>query len=139
MGCEVIGCSVDSHFTHMEYTKKDRKMGGIGKMDIPLLADVTKNITKMYGCMIEDGEDAGLAFRATYIIDGNGMIRHMSMNDLPVGRSIDEVMRLVKAFKYTDEHGEVCPASWKPGAPTMVPNPDSDKTMQYWEKEHGKV
>jgi alkyl hydroperoxide reductase subunit AhpC len=112
----------------MEYTKKDRKKGGIGKMDIPLLADTTKSIAKNYGCLIEHGDDAGLAFRATYIIDGNGMIRHISINDLPVGRNVDEVLRLVKAFKFTDEHGEVCPASWKPGAPTMVANPDSEKT-----------
>jgi alkyl hydroperoxide reductase subunit AhpC len=86
----------------MEYAKKDRKKGGIGKMDIPLVADVTKSIARSYGCLIEDGDDAGVAFRATYIIDGNGIVRHISMNDLPVGRNVDEVLRMVKAFKYTD-------------------------------------
>lgn len=134
----MIGCSIDSQFTHMEYTKKDRKKGGIGKMDIPLLADVTKSIARSYGCLIEDGPDAGVAFRATYIIDGNGILRHMSMNDLPVGRNVDEFLRMVKAFKYTDEFGEVCPASWIPGGATMEANPDSEKTAEYWEKEHGK-
>jgi len=82
----------------MEYTKKDRKKGGLGKMDIPLIADVTKDLARAYGCLIEDGEDAGVAYRATYIIDGKGILRHMSIGDLPVGRSVDEVLRLVKAF-----------------------------------------
>lgn len=122
----------------MEYTKKDRKKGGLGKMDIPLVADVTKEIAKSYGCLIEDGDDAGVAFRATYIIDKNGVVRHISINDLPVGRSIDETLRLVKAFQYTDEFGEVCPASWKPGAATLQADPESAMTAEYWEKEHGK-
>jgi alkyl hydroperoxide reductase subunit AhpC len=70
-GAEVIGCSIDSQFTHMEYTKKDRKKGGLGKMDIPLLADVSKNIVKKYGIMIDEGDECGVAFRATFIIDAN--------------------------------------------------------------------
>lgn len=94
-GCEVIGVSIDSQFSHMEYTKKDRKKGGLGKMDIPLVADVTKSIAKAYGCLIDHGDDNGVAFRATYIIDKNGVVRHISINDLPVGRNIDEVLRLV--------------------------------------------
>jgi peroxiredoxin (alkyl hydroperoxide reductase subunit C) len=98
INCEVIGCSVDSQFTHMEYTKKDRKAGGLGKMDIPLVADVTKMISRAYGCLIEEGENAGVACRATFIIDPKGIVRHVSMNDLPVGRSVEETMRLVKAF-----------------------------------------
>ena len=109
----------------MEYCKKDRKKGGLGKMEIPLIADITKDISKKYGCYIEDGPDAGVAFRATYIIDGNGVLRHISMNDLPVGRSVDEIIRLVKAFQYTDEYGEVCPASWQPGKKTMHADPAS--------------
>jgi alkyl hydroperoxide reductase subunit AhpC len=137
IGAEVVGVSIDSKFTHMEYCKKDRKKGGLGKMDIPLLADVTKSISKNYGCLIDEGEDAGVAFRATYIIDGNGILRHQSISDLPVGRNVDEVLRLVKAFKYTDEFGEVCPASWKPGQATIVPDEvDSAKNAEYWEKEH---
>ena len=135
---QVIACSIDSHFCHKEWTKKDRKKGGLGEMQIPMLADVSKQISKDYGCLIEDGPDAGVSFRATYIIDGNGVLRHISMNDLPVGRNADEVLRLVHAFQYTDEYGEVCPASWKPGAATMHADPDSKKTEEYWEKEHGK-
>ena len=82
----------------MEYTKKDRKKGGLGKMDIPLIADVDKEISKIYGCLINSGEDSGVAFRATYIIDPKGIVRHISISDLPVGRNVDEVLRLVKAF-----------------------------------------
>jgi alkyl hydroperoxide reductase subunit AhpC len=117
----------------MEYTKKDRKKGGLGKMDIPLLADVSKNIVKKYGIMIDEGDDCGCAFRATFIIDASGIVRHISINDLPVGRNIDEILRLVKAFKHTDEFGEVCPAAWKPGKKTMHADVDSAKTQEYWE------
>ena len=138
IGCEVVGASVDSVFSHMEYTKKDRKKGGLGKMDIPLLADVTKELAKAYGCLCDVGDDKGVTYRATYIIDKNQILRHYTISDLPVGRSVDEVLRLVKAFQYTDEYGEVCPSGWKPGAPTMVADPNSDKTAQYWESEHGK-
>ena len=95
----------------MEYTLKSRKEGGLGSMDIPLISDLNKEIAKAYGCLCEDG-DVGVAYRATYIIDKEGILRHISISDLPVGRSVDEVIRLVKAFQYTDEFGEVCPASW---------------------------
>ena len=108
----------------MEYTKKDRKKGGLGPMNMPLLSDLTHQIAKDYGCLIESGGDSGIAFRATYIIDDKGVLRHISISDLPVGRNVDEVIRLVKAFKYTDEHGEVCPASWVPGKATMKPGDD---------------
>lgn len=93
--CEVVGCSIDSQYTHMEYCKKDRKKGGLGNMDIPLLADVNKHIAISYGALIPED---GIALRATYIIDDKGILRHMSINDLPVGRNVDEVLRLVKAF-----------------------------------------
>ena len=136
IGAEVIGVSIDSQFSHMEYTKKDRKIGGLGKMDIPLVADVTKSIARSYGCLIEGGEDAGVAFRATYIIDKNLKVRHISISDLPVGRNVDETLRLVKAFQYTDEFGEVCPASWRPGKKTMHADPSSAKTQEYWETAH---
>ena len=78
-------------------------------MEIPLLADVNHQIAVAYGCLLAE---EGVAFRATYIIDGKGILRHMTISDLPVGRNIDEVLRLVKAFQYTDEFGEVCPAKW---------------------------
>ena len=81
-------------------------------MGIPMVSDITKQIAKDYGCLIEDGDDAGVAFRATYIIDKEGILRQYSINDLPVGRNVDEVLRLVKGYQYTDEHGEVCPSGW---------------------------
>eukprot|EP00350_Pseudokeronopsis_sp_OXSARD2_P009119 CAMPEP_0170550116 /NCGR_PEP_ID=MMETSP0211-20121228/8174_1 /TAXON_ID=311385 /ORGANISM="Pseudokeronopsis sp., Strain OXSARD2" /LENGTH=82 /DNA_ID=CAMNT_0010856453 /DNA_START=264 /DNA_END=512 /DNA_ORIENTATION=- len=82
----------------MEYTKKDRKKGGLGKMNIPMLADVNKKLISAYGCMIDEGDEKGVAYRATYIIDDKGILRHMTIGDLPVGRNVDEVLRLVKAF-----------------------------------------
>ena len=124
MGCELIACSVDSKFSHMEYTLKSRKDGGLGPMDIPLLADINKTIAKSYGCLCEDGDQ--VAYRATYIIDDKGKVRHSSINDLPVGRNPDEYLRLVKAFQFTDKHGEVCPANWQPGAKTMIPDPSKN-------------
>ena len=136
-GCEVIGCSVDSHFTHMEFCMKPRKKGGLGDMDIPMVSDITKQIVKDYGIYIEKGKNAGTAFRGTFIIDKTGIIRHISINDLQVGRNTDEVLRLVQAFQYTDLHGEVCPAKWKPGKVAMVPG-DKDKTKEYWEEIHDK-
>lgn len=106
----------------MEYTIKPRSSGGLGPMTIPLVSDLNKEISKAYGCLCEDG-DVGVSYRATYIIDANGIVRHSSINDLPVGRNPDEYLRLVKAFQYVDNHGEVCPANWQPGQKTMIPDP----------------
>lgn len=120
---EVIGVSVDSKFSHMEYTLKSRKEGGLGPMDIPLVSDINKEISKAYGCLCDVGDDTGVSYRATYIIDTKGNVRHVGINDLPVGRNPDEYLRLVKAFQYVDAHGEVCPANWQPGHKTMIPDP----------------
>lgn len=133
--CEVISCSVDSHFTHMEYANKPRAQGGLGQMDIPMLSDLTKSISNDYGVLTPDG---AISFRGTFIIDKSGILRHSSINDLPVGRNPDETLRLVKAFQYVDEHGEVCPANWKPGAKTMDASHTSEKTKAYWADEHAK-
>merc|ERR1719486_121056 len=139
IGCQVVGCSIDSHFTHCEYTKKPRNQGGLGPMQIPMVSDITKSIARSYGALIEEGDDAGVAFRATFIIDREGILRHASISDLPVGRNVDETLRLVNAFMYTDEHGEVCPSGWKaPGDATMVPDHASKKLEDFWAKEHDK-
>ena len=135
-GAEIIGCSVDSQFTHMEYCMKPRKNGGLGDMDIPMIADLSKQIAKDYGSLVDHGKHNGCALRATYIIDKEGIIRHISQNDLPVGRNTDEILRLVQAFQYTDEHGEVCPAKWKPGKKAIIPDKSNDKTVKYWEEIH---
>ena len=136
--CEVIGCSGDSQFVHMEYTSKPRARGGLGPVKMPLMADSSHKIAKAYGAYISDGDEEGVCLRSTYIIDANGVIRHISQNDLPVGRNVEEVLRLVQAFQYTDIHGEVCPSGWKKGAKTMVPDHKSEKTQKYWEEEMAK-
>ena len=133
MDCQVIACSIDSHFTHREWTLKPREKGGLGPMNIPMLSDLSHQISRDYGCLIEDGEDAGVSFRATYIIDGNGILRHMCINDLPVGRNADEYIRLVQAFQFTDKYGEVCPANWRPGKKTM--KADVSGNDEFWKDE----
>ncbi|XP_046583294.1 peroxiredoxin-2-like isoform X1 [Haliotis rubra] len=120
INCEVLGCSTDSVYSHLAWINTPRKQGGLGNMKIPLLADKTMEISLKYGCL---KEDEGVAFRGLFIIDDKGNLRQMTINDLPVGRSVDETLRLVQAFQFTDKHGEVCPAGWKPGADTMKPDP----------------
>ncbi|KAK6635621.1 FAD-dependent monooxygenase prx3 [Polyplax serrata] len=123
---EVIGCSTDSHFSHLNWTTVSRKSGGIGQIKYPLLSDFTKKISRDYGVLLED---LGASLRGLFIIDGKGTIRHMSVNDLPVGRSVEEVLRLVKAFQFNDKHGEVCPASWQPDKESIKPNVKDSKTF----------
>ncbi|KAK2716082.1 peroxiredoxin-4-like [Artemia franciscana] len=125
----VVACSVDSHFTHLAWMNTNRKEGGLGPLNIPLLSDITHKIAKDYGVFLED---AGHSLRGLFIIDDKGVLRQITMNDLPVGRSVDETLRLVQAFQYTDKHGEVCPAGWKPGSDTIVPHP-TDK-LKYFGK-----
>ncbi|XP_066140345.1 peroxiredoxin-1 [Euwallacea fornicatus] len=120
----VIGCSTDSHFSHLAWVNTPRKQGGLGPMNIPLLADKSQSIAKAYGVL---DEDSGIAFRGLFIIDPKGILRQVTINDLPVGRSVDETLRLVQAFQFTDEHGEVCPAGWKPGKKTIKPEVDASK------------
>ena len=115
---------------------KPREKGGIGPMSFPLVSDLQKSIASDYGCLLEHSADAGVALRATYIIDENGVLRHFSINDLPVGRNVDEVLRLVKGFQHTDKHGDVCPSGWEPGKKTMVADHESDKLTQFWATVH---
>jgi len=121
-GAEVIGISCDSVNSHLSYVKTDQKAGGVGPLNIPLVADKTHSIARSYGVL---KEDEGIAFRGLFIIDGKGKIRQITVNDLPVGRSVDETIRLLQAFAFTDEHGEVCPANWKPGKETLPPKRES--------------
>ncbi|XP_066455898.1 peroxiredoxin-4 isoform X1 [Eleutherodactylus coqui] len=128
---EVVACSVDSQFTHLAWINTPRKQGGLGPMKIPLLADLTHQIAKDYGVYLED---QGHTLRGLFIIDDKGVLRQITMNDLPVGRSVDETLRLVQAFQYTDKHGEVCPAGWKPGSETIIPDPAGK--LKYFDKQH---
>ena len=138
IGCQVIGASVDSQFSHFEYCQKPAKKGGLGDLKIPLIADITKTIARIYGALITRGPNAGVACRATFIVDGKGILRHASYNDLPVGRNVEEVLRLVQAFQYVDTHGEVCPSKWKPGAKTMKADHKPGANDKYWSDEHAK-
>lgn len=133
--CEVIACSVDSHFSHMEWANKPRDQGGLGGMDIPILSDLTKEIGMDYGVLTPQNN---IAFRGTFIISDTGILRHLAVNDLPVGRSVDEYLRLVKAFQHSDKHGEVCPAGWDEGKATMKPSHDEAVTKAYWKDELAK-
>ncbi|XP_071801265.1 peroxiredoxin-2-like [Asterias amurensis] len=130
---DVVAVSVDSQFTHLAWMNTPRKKGGLGPMSIPLLSDLTHQISKDYGVLLED---LGHTLRGLFIIDGNGVLRQITMNDLPVGRSVDETLRLVQAFQYTDKNGEVCPAGWKPGSDTIIPHPE-DK-LKYFSKQKDK-
>lgn len=120
----VIAASTDSHFSHLAWINTPRKQGGLGQMNIPLLADKSTQIARDYGVL---DEASGVPFRGLFIIDPKGILRQITINDLPVGRSVDETLRLVQAFQYTDEHGEVCPANWTPGKKTMKPDPSGSK------------
>ena len=134
LDCELIGCSIDSKFSHKEWASKPRKEGGLAPCKLTLLSDVSHDVARDYGVMIDSGEDKGLAFRANFIIDPEGILRHFSVNDLPVGRSIDETFRLVEAFQFAAKYGEVCPAKWKPGKATIAPD-NAEKLQKYWQEE----
>lgn len=128
INAQIIGVSVDSQFTHLAWINTPKKQGGLGGCNYPLVADLDKCIARDYGVLL----DAGIALRGLFIIDPSGTIRHSTINDLPVGRNVDETIRVIKAFQFTDEHGEVCPANWTEGDDTMVPDPEGSKT--YFEK-----
>ncbi|XP_017490661.1 PREDICTED: peroxiredoxin-2-like [Rhagoletis zephyria] len=126
---EVVAVSVDSHFSHLAWTNTPRKQGGLGDIKFPILSDLTKQVSSDYGVLLKD---SGISLRGLFIIDPKGIVRQITINDLPVGRSVDETLRLIKAFKYTDEHGEVCPANWEPNKPTIDPKNAKD----YFEKQN---
>ncbi|KAK9712277.1 Peroxiredoxin-2 [Basidiobolus ranarum] len=119
MGAQVLGISVDSQFTHLAFNNTPRNQGGLGGLKYPLISDITQNISRQYETLIEE---AGVAARGLFIIDPQQKIRIKIVNDLPVGRSVDETLRLLEAVKFTDEHGMVCPANWKRGENAIKPN-----------------
>ena len=133
-GVAVVGCSTDTEQTHLAWLNTEKNNGGIKGITYPLVADVDKTIATNFGVLAGDYEynDAGeliyngipVALRGTFLIDKEGVVRHGSINDLPLGRSIDEFLRLVDALQFTEEHGEVCPANWKEGEDGMVPTFD---------------
>jgi alkyl hydroperoxide reductase subunit AhpC len=128
LNCEVIAISVDSHYTHLAFCNAHRNQGGLGpNMRLTMLSDLKKDISRDYGILLEN---TGFALRGLFIIDGKGILRQSTINDLPVGRSAKETLRLIQAFQFTDQHGEVCPAEWEPGKKTIIPN--IEKSRDYF-------
>ena len=119
-GAEVIGVSIDSQFSHFAWKNTPVNKGGIGQVRYPLVADITKQISKDYGVLVNDA----VALRGTFLIDREGVVRHAVVNDLSLGRNINEALRMVDALQFTEEHGEVCPANWNSGDEAMKPTAD---------------
>ena len=117
-GVEVVGVSIDSQFSHLAWKNTPVEQGGIGDIGYPLVSDLTKQISRDYGVLFEG---AGIALRGTFLIDREGVIKHMVVNDLGLGRNIDEALRMVDALQHLERHGEVCPANWRGGEDAMKP------------------
>lgn len=119
----MIAASCDSLFTHLAWVNTPRSNGGLGQIKVPIVADFSKTVATQYGVLLPDG----VPLRALFIIDPSGNLRQVTVNDLPVGRSVDEIIRLIKAFQFVEANGEVCPANWQPGAKTMKADPTESK------------
>ncbi len=132
IGVQIIGASVDSQFTHFAWRETPRDKGGIGRIKYPLVADLNKKIAQDYDVLLE----GGIALRGLFLIDKEGVVRHQVVNDLPLGRSVDEALRMVEALQYFEKNGEVCPANWKEGARTIKPSIDGSK--EFFSAEYAK-
>jgi peroxiredoxin (alkyl hydroperoxide reductase subunit C) len=119
-GINVIGVSVDSQFSHFAWRETPIEQGGIGRIQYPLVADLTKQIARDYDVLLNDS----VALRGSFLIDKDGTVRHAVINDLPLGRNVDEMLRMIDAMIFTNEHGEVCPAGWQKGQEGMKPSTD---------------
>ncbi len=118
---EVVGVSIDSHFSHLAWLNTPKSKGGIEGVNYPIISDIHKSISRDYDVLFED---AGIAFRGLFLIDRDGVVRHQVVNDLPLGRNVDEALRVVDALQFTEEYGEVCPANWNKGDKSMKPTKD---------------
>ena len=118
-GVEVVGVSVDSHYSHLAWLNTPKTKGGIEGVTYPIVSDLNKTISQAYDVLVE-GE--GIAYRGLFLIDKEGIVRHQVVNDLPLGRNVDEALRMVDALQFYEKHGEVCPANWTKGERTMVPD-----------------
>ena len=114
---QVVGCSVDSAYTHLAWLNTPKNKGGIQGVEYPLVADLNKTISRDYAALLIPHE--GIAYRGLFLIDREGIIRHQVVNDLPLGRSVDEALRILDALTYFEKHGEVCPANWQQGKKSM--------------------
>jgi peroxiredoxin (alkyl hydroperoxide reductase subunit C) len=129
-GVEVIGVSVDSPYSHIAWRNTPRKKGGIGDVAYPLVSDLDKSISDKYGVLLEK---PGIALRGLFIIDKQLKLRHITINDLPLGRNVDEVLRVLDAVQFSEKHGEVCPANWKRGEEGMKPDQEG---LEAYASEH---
>ncbi|MBF0143525.1 MAG: peroxiredoxin [Magnetococcales bacterium] len=132
-GVEVVGVSIDSHFVHLAWKNTPVNKGGIGNVRYPLVADINKAIGRAYDMLT--GPD--IALRGSFLIDRNGIVQHQVVNNLPLGRNIDEMLRMVDALKFTEEHGEVCPAGWQHGKPGMKAS--TEGVAEYLAAHAGKL
>lgn len=123
LNAEVVTCSVDSKFSHLKWNQTPRKEGGLGGIQYPMLSDINKTIAADYGVLL----DGGIALRGLFIINPDGNIVYEVVHDLPVGRSVEETLRVLEAFQNVGKTGEVCPANWSKGGKTMVPDPVKSK------------
>ena len=127
LGCSVVGVSVDSHFTHNAWRNTPVSEGGIGEVAYTLAADMSRKISKNYGILSKGGKSyypTGVSMRATFVIDQSGIVRHMVVNDEPLGRNMDEVVRIVEALQFFENNGQVCPAGWTTGDDGMTNTPE---------------
>jgi alkyl hydroperoxide reductase subunit AhpC len=131
LGVQVLGASIDSHFTHLAWRNTPRAQGGLGDIQYPLISDLDKEIGKAYDVLLP----GGVCLRGLFLIDKEGVVRHQVVNDLPLGRSVDEALRMVAALQFVEEHGEVCPANWKEGARTIKPTPSD--SQDFFSAEYG--
>jgi alkyl hydroperoxide reductase subunit AhpC len=125
LSVQVLGCSIDSHFSHLAWRNTPRTAGGIGEIRYPLVADLNKEIARAYDVLLP----GGIALRGLFLIDKEGTVKHQVVNDLPLGRSVDEALRMVQALQFFEQHGEVCPADWHAGDLTIKPDTAGSKTF----------
>nr|MBV6628919.1 peroxiredoxin [Oceanococcus sp. HetDA_MAG_MS8] len=133
-GVQVVGVSIDSQFTHFAWRNTPVDKGGIGEVKFPMVADVNHDIVAKYGIA---HPEAGVAMRASFLIDKDGVVQHQVVNNLPLGREVDEMLRLVDALQFTEEHGEVCPAGWQKGDAGMKPT--SEGVAEYLSSNADKL
>lgn len=134
LGVEVLGVSIDSQFTHHAWRNTPTDKGGIGPVKFPIIADVNHKITQAYGV---EHPEANVAMRGTFLIDKNGIVQSQTVNNLPLGRNIDEHVRVVEALQFVEEYGEVCPAGWNKGDSGM--KPDADGVASYLAANAGNL
>jgi peroxiredoxin (alkyl hydroperoxide reductase subunit C) len=123
LNVQVLGCSIDSHYTHLAWRNTPRTQGGLGEIKYPLVSDLNKQISTDYGVLTP----GGVALRGLFLIDKEGVVRHQLVNDLPLGRNVDEAIRMVKALQYFEANGEVCPANWNEGSKGMKADPKGSR------------